>query len=226
MVDGINSSYSSNTNAAANQNVLGKDDFMELLIAQLKHQDPLNPLEGTEFAAQLAQFSSLEQLSNLNEAVSQSIDMNYLLTQSITNTLSATLIGKEVRISGVEFSNKGQDTINIGYKLPVNANSVTVNIYNENGVLVRTIEDASVKKGDNKLSWDFTDNNGNRLSEGKYSFEVKAKSSDGSDMVVDSFKYGLIEGIRFTDEGTKLVVGDIEYLLSDILEVLNPSSGG
>jgi flagellar basal-body rod modification protein FlgD len=226
MVDGINSSYNSNTSVDENKNIMGKDDFMELLIAQLQHQDPMNPMEGTEFAAQLAQFSSLEQLSNLNEAVNQSIDMNYLLTQSITNTLSSTLIGKEVKISGAEFTNKGQDTINIGYKLPANADSVTINIYNENGVLIRTIDDASVGKGDNKLSWDFTDNDGNRVPEGKYKFEVKAKSTDGSDMIVDLYKYGLIEAIRFTEEGTKLVVGDIEYLLSDVLEVLNSSDIG
>ena len=50
-------------------NTLGKDAFLKMLIAQLRHQDPLNPMDGTAFVAQLAQFSSLEQLTNLNETM-------------------------------------------------------------------------------------------------------------------------------------------------------------
>ncbi|MDP3830447.1 MAG: flagellar hook capping FlgD N-terminal domain-containing protein, partial [Ignavibacteriaceae bacterium] len=98
-----------NVNTPKGKASLGKDDFMKLMLTQLKHQDPLNPMEGSEFAAQLAQFSSLEQLSNLNELTAQSIDANYYLTQSINNTMTATLIGKDVKLSGNVLNVKGDE---------------------------------------------------------------------------------------------------------------------
>jgi len=208
------------------KSILGKDDFLKLMIAQLKHQDPLSPLEGTEFASQLAQFSSLEQLSNLNRAVNQSIDANLILAQSINNTLTATLVGKDAKIGGDMIVNKGQEQIGLGYKLPKSVSTVRVNIYDENGTLVKIIENAPVGIGEHKLSWDFTDNNGNRLPEGKYRFEIEAVDFNNEKIVVEQFKYGTIDGVKFAENGTLIIVNGIEYLISEILEIMNNTSGG
>ncbi len=213
-------------NAAKNSGSLGKDDFMKLLIQQMKNQDPLNPLDGTQFAAQLAQFSSLEQLQNLNSSMTNSINANYLLTQSINNTLSSTLIGKAVKIGGSGFSNSGQNSVQLGYKLPATASSVSVNIYDENGNLVKTIDDLPTSGGDHKLSWDFSDNNGNKVPKGNYTFEVKAKDMSDNKMVTTAYKYGLVSGVRFTGSGTVLVVDNSEYNFSDILEIINADNKG
>ncbi len=225
-IDGLFNNYSQQTATSANKSILGKDDFMNLMIAQLKNQDPLSPMDNTEFSAQLAQFSSLEQLSNLNELMTQSIDANYLLTQSINNTLTSTLIGKDVKLAGGSISNAGQDDISLGYNITGSASSVKVNIYDSSGVLVRTIEDVPSKSGDNKLSWDFTDNDGNRVTEGTYTFKVEAKNGAGEDLDVSLFKYGTIDGVKFTENGTVLLVGGVNYSLSEILEVLNPTNKG
>lgn len=86
--------------------LIGKDDFFKMLIAQLKNQDPMNPAQGSEFAAQLAQFASLEQLTNLNTALA-SQNLNYM---TLVNAQSVNLIGKEVtaRNGDVETTITGQ----------------------------------------------------------------------------------------------------------------------
>ena len=214
----------------ADNSVMGKDDFLKLMITQLKYQDPLSPLENEEFAAQLAQFSSLEQLSNLNENVLQSLDANYILTQSINNTMSAGLISKEVKLGGNVIKYGGGESIDLGYQFPSQASTASIKIYNEAGQVVRTIEDIDLDKGDHKVSWDFTDNDGNKLTHGTYTFEVEATNSiGGEDMTAGLYTFGNIEGVRFTETGTRILINGSEYLLSDILEIrdkINPNNGG
>jgi len=223
MLTGSLTSYGSiNGNQQKNKNVMGKDDFLKLMLTQMKNQDPLNPMESAEFAAQLAQFTSVEQLINLNESMKTSLDANYLLSQSINNTLAATLIGKNAKLDQSEFNYVGQNEQIIGYNLSTNAKSVTIKIYNENGALVKTIENVSGNAGDNKLSWDFTDNKGDKVPNGKYRFEVIANDYNGNAIDVSLFLFGKIDGVRFTELGTKLLVNGVEYNLKDITEILNP----
>lgn len=92
VIDGLSSSYQDTAKGSDKSDIIGKDEFFKMLIAQLKNQDPLNPLEGTAFAAQLAQFASLEQLTNLNAALALQNASNAV---SI-NALSVNLIGKEI----------------------------------------------------------------------------------------------------------------------------------
>jgi flagellar basal-body rod modification protein FlgD len=226
MVDPISGSSVNTASTTQGKSSLGKDDFMKLMIAQLKNQDPLNPMEGTEFSAQLAQFSSLEQLTNLNTYMKQSVDANAVLTQSINNTLITGLIGKEVKINGGDLQVRGQEEIVLGYNLPVQAKTAQIKIYNESGSLVRTIDDVPTSLGSSKLSWNLTDNNGSKLPNGNYTFEVEALNNNGERMSLDLFKIGMLDGVRFTDQGTVLIVGGAEYSISDIAEVLNPQNNG
>lgn len=205
---------------------MGKEDFLKLMLAQLQNQDPLSPMEGTEFASQLAQFTSLEQLMNLNDSMDTSINANYYLSQSINNTLAATLIGKEVKLSGNSFQNNGQETTTLGYNLSNSASSVTVKIYNDSGVLIKTIENAPKNSGDNKLIWDFTDNEGNSVPQGRYTFKVEPKDAESNLLSYSSYVLGKIDGVKFTENGTMLVVNGAQYSLSDIMEIYNSNDEG
>jgi|WetSurMetagenome_2_1015567.scaffolds.fasta_scaffold20247_3 flagellar basal-body rod modification protein FlgD len=215
----------SSTSSSSSSSTLGKDDFLKLMIEQLKSQDPLNPTDATQYTSQLAQYSSLEQLSNINETLNDSITANQNLTLSINNTLSATLIGKSIKVSGNDLTYNGQDSVTLGYELPSNASSISLKIYDSNGNLVKTITDLSKTSGEHKLSWDFTDNNGDTVSKGDYTFEVVAKNSDDEKLSVDLFKSGVVSSIKYTSSGTKFVVDDAEYYLSDVIEILNTSDG-
>ncbi|HEX2869560.1 MAG TPA: flagellar hook capping FlgD N-terminal domain-containing protein [Ignavibacteriales bacterium] len=224
-INGVNTASSTTVqNTGTGKSVLGKDDFMKLMISQMKNQDPLNPMDGTQFSAQLAQFSSLEQLTNMNDALDKSIQANYLLTQSVNNTMSASLIGKEIKLGGSGIVNSGQDNVQLGYNLASQAKSVTVNVYDETGKLVKSFENENTSSGDHKLSWDFTDNNGSKLPNGNYTFEVKAKGQDDQDMTAELFKFGVIDSVKFTEQGTKIMVGNAEYNISDVLEVFGNNS--
>lgn len=227
MVDPItSSSASSSASSLTNGNsAVGKDEFMKMLIAQLKNQDPMNPMDGTQFAAQLAQFSSLEQLTNLNENVQNSIDANYLLSQSINNTMSTTLIGKEVKLDSNSINYTGQDSVDFEYDLPSNAQSVTVKIYNDAGALIKTIENAPKDMGSTKLNWDFTDNAGRNVQHGDYTIKIEAADSAGNTMSnVSTYLLGVINGVKFGPDGSSIVIDGNEYWLSQIVEITDPNT--
>ncbi len=226
MVNTIDNQFQTFTEKPKGGQEMGKDAFLELMIAQMKNQDPLDPMDGTEYAAQLAQFSSLEQLTNLNDSMEKSIDADYYLSQSINNTLTATLIGNDVKLSSPTLHNIGQETTEFGYKIDSDAMTVKVEIYNEGGALVRTIKDENVSSGDHKLSWDFFDDNGNKVAEGDYRFKITAIDGQEDDLVVSTYGVGTIDGVKFGESGTTLIVGGVEYSLADVLEILNNNSDG
>ena len=230
MINGVTNLLNQSPAAAptTGKSKLGKDDFLKLMIQQLKYQDPLSPMDSSQFSSQLAQFSSLEQLQNINKTLKQSMNANFALTQAINNTMTAALIGKGARLSSNKITyngeNNGQSSAKIGYNLPSQASKITVKIYNSDGVLVKTIENLQKNAGEHKLSWDFTDNEGNKVSNGDYTFKVEASDMTGKDMTVNSFGYGTIDAVRFTQNGTMLVINGVEYNLSDISEILNSSN--
>jgi flagellar basal-body rod modification protein FlgD len=199
--------------------LLGKDDFLKMLIMQMRFQDPLEPMKGTEFAAQLAQFSSVEQLSNINTNLTQSIDATSILSQSINNALATTFIGKNVRAGVAKFQYAGTGDVQLGYSLTGNATSATIKIYNSSGTVVRTINGTGLSAGDNEFSWDGKDDSGNAVATGQYRFSIDAKGSDGKSVGVSPYMYGAVKGIRYKPEGTVFVIDGVEVALSDILEI-------
>lgn len=202
-----------------NSGMLDKDDFLKLLIMQLRYQDPLSPLDGTEFAAQLAHFSSVEQLSNINRNLLHSIDANYVLSQSITNALAATFIGQEVRAATHVFGYNKDEDVKLGYYLQSPAESVTIRIYDEAGNLIRTIQSRELNQGENVIIWDGRNDQGKRVEEGRYSFHVEANSSNGVRISTSPFIFGVVSGVRFRSTGTYFTINGVEIALSDIEEI-------
>src|SRR6056297_2956203 len=91
-INGISQALAGNAQSAAGANgELGKNEFLQLLVAQLQNQDPINPMEGTEFATQLAQFNSVEQLINMNSGIQNLTQMQEVMSNGLNNSLASSL---------------------------------------------------------------------------------------------------------------------------------------
>jgi len=198
---------------------LGKQEFLTLLVAQLKNQDPLSPLESQEFAAQLAQFSSVEQLTSIDTNIKDGIDTDMVLSQTINNTLATALIGKEVTAQGNRIEFNGEDPVKLYYMLPDYADSVNIDVLDGAGNVVRTLSAGSVSDGIRSLEWDGKDKNGNMLPEGGYSFEVSAVDRDGQALDVIPLIKGLARSLQYNAGGAVLMVGNTRVSFGDVLEI-------
>ncbi|MCX8031686.1 MAG: hypothetical protein N3A59_08950 [Thermodesulfovibrionales bacterium] len=205
------------TNSSSKKSPL-KDEFLKLLTTQLRYQNPLNPMDNTEFTAQLAQLSSLEALNNL---VLQMSDM-LLYQNSIQNTLTLNLIGKQVKFAGNKINLK--EKAEISYNLSTDATKVNISIYDSSGKLVKTIDVGSQKAGSHTFIWDGKDANGNKLPEGEYTFKITASDKDNKPVEVSSLTKGIVTGVTFENNVTYIIVnGNIKIKLNEILEI---SGGG
>ncbi|MBU4236348.1 MAG: flagellar hook assembly protein FlgD [Proteobacteria bacterium] len=168
------SSAGTTSSVAKKEDIMGKEDFLTLLVAQLQNQDPLNPDDATEFTSQLAQFSSLEQLTNLNKS------MEGLTTaQANSEKLSAlSLIGKDVSYNGSSFIFDGEP-VGVGYQLDGTATSVTLSIQDADGKTVHTLQASATElgAGNHFITWDGTDQNGNLIADGQYKIVLEARAA-------------------------------------------------
>lgn len=207
------------TQQTAGNLTLGKNDFLNLLVTQLRFQDPLEPMKDTEFVAQLAQFSSLEQLSNISSSLDTSSQLDYVLSQTIANTMATTLIGREVVASGNQIVHGYNETNRLDFDLSDDAANVEVKIFDENGILVRTIGSEDIGEGINSVTWDGRDDAGASVAAGDYTFTVTATDEAGNAVAADTRRIGVVDSVRYEDGQGYLIVGGQRIALSDIIEV-------
>lgn len=206
-------------------NNLGKDDFLSLLVTQLQYQDPLNPMENAEFISQLAQFSALENSTNVEKAIGElgdsfksTVDAQQYSAQSMNNTAAVSLIGKEVRMR--------QTTLtwyaSAGESVPINVhlgnnNSAVVEIVNSDDEVVRTI-DASGKDSENsvQLTWDGTTDTEEVAPSDVYAIRIQ-----GQDEQPELYAYAqdVVEGVRFSSEGALVKIAGQELSIGNVLDV-------
>lgn len=196
--------------------LLAKDDFMKLLVTQLEHQDPLNPMENTEFVAQLAQFSTLEGITNVEKGIEKMT--NYML--SMNNSYLTGLIGKGIKSQGNTVLFDGDNSKEIGYILAGDAEKVSVAIYDERGKEVRRIEEGSKTKGSNAVLWDGKDSSGKTLPKGVYTVSVNAVGYGGSSVGASTVLTGRVEGVVFEDKVPYLLADGRKVTMDGVLEVL------
>ena len=201
------------------QQVLGKDDFLNLLVAQLQNQDPLNPMDSTQFTSQLAQFSSLEQLSNINTGLTRLQDSQEGNGQS----LAVGYIGKHVLAEGDVVALGATGGADLHFELASDAVATQINIYDAAGEYVRTLETGTLTAGRQALAWDGKDGSGRRIGAGQYSFEVLAVDADGSMVKVNPLVSTPVIGVRFEDGRPLLLTEGQAIPMENVREVFTSS---
>lgn len=218
-ITGITGDSAASLGSLSQTSELGQEDFLLLLVTQLSNQDPLNPMDGQEFAAQLAQFSSLEQLITIGDTLDQSNAVNGLLAQSMNSGVAAGLIGKEIEAEGVDlFVSEGKPS-EISFELGEAATSLTVDIKNEAGQVIRTVDLGQRGKGEHAFSWDGKDTDGNEVANGKYSVEIHAADAAGNEVGSRTFMKGIVDKITFGPEGILVWVGQTSIALGNVRSV-------
>lgn len=187
---------------------LDKEAFLRLLVTQLRYQDPINPLDSREFAAQLAQFSTVEQLISINETLAAQSSAYAALAQGIHNSVAASLVGKFIEAEGNQLAWGGEDTVPFRIELSEAAHQVSVQIRNEAGEVVRTISLGPRAAGEHALEWDGRNNAGERLPSGTYTIEVLATNAHGKAVPARSFVHGCVTRVTFGPEGILLWIGN------------------
>ena len=203
------------TKMAEEDSSLGKDDFLKLLIAQLSAQDPLDPMGAQDFSAQLAQFSGLEQMTNVNT----NLEILQKLQTASQNTSSLNLIGKIVESYGNAFSHSENSSETLSYSLASDAEWVRIDIFDIAGSQIDSVNLDSQTQGKNTASWDVFDKHGKSLPAGTYSFTVKAENQAGATITVDTFSSGLVSDVVFGADETYVIVNGKELPISTIKRV-------
>jgi flagellar basal-body rod modification protein FlgD len=195
---------------------LGKDAFMKMMLAQMKNQDPTNPTPSHEMAAQLAQFSSLEQLSNINSSIeglkqAQAPSANY---QALA------FIGKKVSGDGAVVTRvKGDTKHEFSFDLMGDAQKAKITVKDAQGNLVRTLNATALKKGPNAIEWNGLLEDGTPARTGDYRFAIEATSSSGQKVYAKTNFEGRITGMNFGADGPILMVGKKQVRMSEVKKI-------
>lgn len=204
------------------QQSVGKDDFLKLFVTKLRHQDPLNPMEDEAFIAQLAQFSSLEQLTNMNENLDASINWDVLNNQTINNSVAAQLIGNEVLAELNEVFLGSNNAPRISYDIPTEVASVTITVTDARGQIIRTLETDEATVGRNEIIWDGKDDHGERAPEGSYNISATAVDHDGGTVEPALSISGVVKGVVYRGGIAYLKLDGMEVALGDVREINSP----
>ncbi len=204
---------------------MDQQDFLNLLITQLKNQDPINPVDNAEFMSQTTAFSQLNEMTTMNASMNKILE--FMAMQAFNNnslTAGAGFIGKEIEYQ-TNTVTVGKDSLkNISFYLAENAASgkSQINIFNEEGSVVAVVKpEKDLKSGENIIHWDGTGVGGVKVPDGTYYFEVQAYNTKGEQIQVQEYGTGIVKGVKmsngtlFFDIGSGVVSSEYVYSVYD-----------
>lgn len=195
---------------------LDRQAFLKLLVAQLSHQDPLEPMEGTEFVTQLAQFSAVEQ------ALAQSAKLDLLSVQlrGLSNNEATNLVGKTVTVRGSGLAFDGKSPTSSSVTLAAPSQDVQVQVRDGAGNVVRTMDLGPRAAGATPIAWDGKSDAGGVMPPGNYTIEVHATDASGQSVGVTQEVTGVVSRVTFEKGYPELVLDSgVRAPVSDLVSV-------
>lgn len=189
------------------------DTFLNLLVAQLQNQDPLEPTDTEQFVQQLVQFSQVEQQIETNGSLEELLNL-----QTTNQTASAiNYLGSTVEALGRTGSLQ-DGRAEFGYTLPENADATLVVIADASGTVVHSAP-GETEIGKHNFVWDGLDQNGNQLPDGHYTVTVTSRDANSALIEVQTSVFGRVTGVESGPEGAILTIGNVQIPLSDVVSI-------
>lgn len=195
------------------------DTFIKLLTTQLKNQDPLSPMDSSQFTQQLVQMTGVQ----------QQLYSNDLLKQLVTNTGSGistavTLIGKDVKATSADAGLVGGKA-NWNYKLAAGASDVKLEILDSNGKVVHAESPTDISAGEHTLAWDGKDLGGyQKPNGGTYTLRITAKDSKGGAVTATPFITGRVTGVEQQNGKTLITVNGAQLPWESVTSIAEPAA--
>lgn len=203
------------TQSQQNQAKLEDDlnKFLNLLVTQLKNQDPLEPMDATEFTSQLVQFASVEQQIYQNSNLEKLVEAAHVTQVSnLANYLGTTIEAQ------TDYMNLLNSAATFSFNLLDQASANSITIKDAAGTTVRTLT-GDLTTGRHEITWDGKDDNANQLEDGMYSFAVNALNKDGVSIEYSRSVIGRVTAAGSDAGSVRLYLGDVKVSLDDILSV-------
>ncbi len=220
-VSGTSNTGTTTDTKTTHKTSLDQTDFMTILLAQLKYQDPNNPMDDTEMAAQLVQYSNLEALNKINDGVQNLVD-----STSNDNILAGVnYIGKSIKSTGFNLTKDKSTVSTLYYSLGEAVTDVTANVYDKDGDLIRSEALGSKGIGDYSYVWDGKDYNGTAMTDGTYGVIIKANNAEGKNVLVQSQISGKVTGVKTVSGTVYLELADGRTVeLANVTEVVETAT--
>jgi flagellar basal-body rod modification protein FlgD len=199
-----------------NRAQMGKDEFLKLLVTQLRNQDPMNPSDPNQMAAQLAQFSTVEQLINIGEQLQLQSESNVALIDSVNASSALQLIGRTVIAQGDVVSMPAEGELSVTIGVDGEGGSGQLVMYDDAGNEVGRVPVPSVAGG--RQTIDLSDLVGD-VAPGRYTYEVELTSAAGAPVAVQTYSTLRVDGLKLTQNGPVLTSGPVQIPLGAVIEI-------
>lgn len=197
-----NTSVAAATSAATGNQSLGKDAFLQLLVTQLKNQNPLSPQDNGEFVAQLAQFSSLEGINTLNDSVN-AISSNFSSSQALQ---ASSLVGRSIITQTDKAWVDTSKSMAGSVAVTAATGNLSVKITDKDGVVVRTLDMGAQSAGSSDFIWDGKNADGEVAPAGTYTFTATTKNDAGEAVALATSLPATVTSVTLSQTGGEMVL--------------------